>query len=170
MAAIDKYAGGSRQTLEVFTRDVYLYTTRAGVRDEIDRIVRAELTEEPTVVVAHSLGSVIAYSILRSDPRRLRVPLLVTLGSPLGIRVIRDQYRPLRFPRSVEASFNAFDKRNVVALYPLDLTNFPVMPEVENNGPIDNRTHDRHGIVGYLDSPVVADRILGALSYLSALP
>ena len=97
-------------------RDVYLYTTRQGVRDEIDRMVRSEITTEPTVVIGHSLGSVVAYNILRTDPRALRVPLYVTLGSPLAIRAIRDELRPLRFPQTVQTWYNAFDARDVVAL------------------------------------------------------
>lgn len=162
--AIDKHAGGVTQlTLETFMRDVFLYTTRAGVRDEIDRIVARELTEEPTVVVGHSLGSVVAYSILRSDPRSLNVPLYVTVGSPLAIRPIRDQFRPLRFPKSAQSWFNAFDKRDVVALYPLDNSNFPVATGIQNYADVKNHTENRHGIVGYLDDPKVAVQILDAL-------
>ena len=55
--ALDKYGGGiSSQAIETFIRDVYLYTNRSGVRDRIDRIVAGALTQEPSVVVAHSLG------------------------------------------------------------------------------------------------------------------
>ena len=164
LSAIDKHGGGMGQkTLEIFTRDVFLYTTRAGVRDEIDRIVASKITEEPTVVVGHSLGTVVSYSILSSDRRRLRVPLYVTVGSPLGVRSVRDQFRPLRSPPPVEAWYNAFDDRDVVALYRLDATNFPVRPSIENYGAVKNHTANRHGIVGYLDDPNVAKRILGAL-------
>ena len=68
LRAIDKNAGGlSQSTLETFTRDVFLYTTVPGIQDEIDRIVVAALTVEPSVVVAHSLGTVVAYHVLRSD-------------------------------------------------------------------------------------------------------
>jgi hypothetical protein len=165
LSAIDRYGGGMGQkTLEIFTRDVFLYTTRAGVRDEIDRIVASQMTEEPTVVVGHSLGTVVSYSILRSDRRRLRVPLYVTVGSPLGVRSVRDQFRPLRFPTPVDAWYNAFDDRDVVALYPLDAANFPVQPNIENHSAVKNHTSNRHGIVGYLDDPAVAKRILDALA------
>ena len=164
LSAIDKHGGGMGQkTLEIFTRDVFLYTTRAGVRDEIDRIVASKITEEPTVVVGHSLGTVVSYSILNSDRRRLLVPLYVTVGSPLGVRSVRDQFRPLRSPPPVEAWYNAFDDRDVVALYPLDAANFPVQPSIENYGAVKNHTANRHGIVGYLDDPNVAKRILGAM-------
>jgi hypothetical protein len=164
LRAIDRHGGGmSQKTLETFTRDVFLYTTRAGVRDEIDRIVAATLTDRPTVVVGHSLGSVVAYSVLRSDRRALRVPLFVTVGSPLAVRAVRDQFRPLRSPSPVAAWYNAFDTRDVVALYPLDAQNFPVQPAIENNAGVRNRTDNRHGIVGYLDNADVARRIVDAL-------
>jgi hypothetical protein len=166
LRALDRHGPGmSGKTVEIFTRDVFLYTTLAGVRDEIDRIVAPSITEAPTVVVGHSLGSVVAYNILRSDRRNLRVPLFVTLGSPLGISAIRDQFAPLRNPKPPVGSwYNAFDTRDVVALFPLDRTNFPVQPPVENNGNLRNGTDNRHGIVGYLNDATVARRILEPLS------
>jgi hypothetical protein len=153
----------SQNALEIFTRDVFLYTTRSGVRDEIDRIVTAALTEEPTIVVAHSLGSVVAYNILRTDTRSLKIPLFVTVGCPLGIRAISKNLRPLRYPRSADAWYNAFDDRDVVALFPLDQQNFPVVPEIENYAEVKNSTENRHGIIGYLDNKSVAKKILGGL-------
>ena len=134
------------------------------MRDEINRIVAAALTDQPTVVVGHSLGSVVAYSVLRSDTRTLRVPLFLTVGCPLGVRPIRDQFRPLRFPLPVSAWLNAFDRRDVVALYPLDGANFPVAPAIENYPDVKNSTDNRHGIDGYLDNVRVAQRILDALN------
>jgi hypothetical protein len=166
LRAIDKNGPGMNQkTLELFTRDVFLYSTRAGVRDEVDAIVAAALTEEPTVVVGHSLGSVVAYSVLRTDRRNLKIPLFLTIGSPLAVRGVRDQFKPLRPVRRVDNWFNAFDVRDVVALYPLDADNFPVQPPViENRNAVRNQTDNRHGIVGYLNDPEVARRILGAMS------
>jgi hypothetical protein len=164
IAALDKYAGGlNGHAIEAFTRDVFLYTRRAGVRDEVDRIVASSLTESPTVIVGHSLGSVVAYSILRRDRRALNVPALITVGSPLGVRAIRDGYRPLRYPGAVKDWFNAFDKRDVVALYPLDANNFPVTPAIRNVDHINNGTDNRHGISGYLEDSTIAREILDAL-------
>jgi hypothetical protein len=164
LRSIDKNGGGMNQaTLEIFTRDVFLYTSRAGLQAEINRLVAKLLTEEPTVVVGHSLGSVVTYSVLRNDTRALKVPLYVTVGCPLGVRAIRDQFRPLRFPDPVSAWFNAYDPRDVVALYPLDAANFPVTPAVENKGDVDNYTDNRHGIIAYLDDKVVAQRIISKL-------
>jgi len=52
-------------------------TARAAVADVIRR-------EAPTVVIAHSMGSIVAYETLWTDPN-LAVNLLVTIGSPLGL-------------------------------------------------------------------------------------
>jgi hypothetical protein len=164
LRTLDQHGGGLSQLgLEQFMRDVFLYTTRKRVQREIDGIVRALLTEQPTVVVGHSLGSVVAYNVLRSDHRRLRVPLFLTVGSPLGVRPIRRSLRPLEAPPNVDAWFNAYDRRDVVALYPLDGQNFPVTPAVENYNGVRNGTENRHGIVGYLDDDRVAARIVQAL-------
>jgi hypothetical protein len=128
--AIDKYGFGmSGKTIEAIMRDVYLYANRGGVRNQIDHIVNTLLTEEPTIVVGHSLGSVVAYNVLRTDTRKLQVPLFITVGCPLALRAIRDQFVPIGFPKPpVQGWSNAFDIRDIVALYPLDATNFPVNP------------------------------------------
>ena len=163
LRAIDKHGGGfGQRALEAFTRDVFLYCTRPGIRDAIDQIVASMLTEEPTVVVGHSLGSLVAYSVMLRDTRRLQIPEFITVGSPLGVRSVRDQFRPLRYP-PVDGWYNAYDPRDVVALYPLDAANFPVRPAIENNGTVKNQTPNRHGIAGYLNDANVAKKTLAVL-------
>jgi hypothetical protein len=162
--AIDRNAGGlSQSAIETFMRDVYLYTTHAGVRDAINQIVGAALNETPSVVIGHSLGSVVAYNVLRTDHRALKVQAYVTVGSPLAIRAIRDRFRPIGFPTPAKTWYNAFDPKDVVALYPLDAKNFPVNPAIENYASVLNATDDHHGIIGYLDDADVAKHILNAL-------
>jgi len=165
LRAIDKNSPGMNQlTLETFTRDVFLYTRRSLVRDKINAIVAAELTTQPTVVVGHSLGSVVAYDVLRNR-RDLRVPLFVTVGSPLAVRAVNDPLVPLRAVPNIGGWYNALDTRDVVALYPLDDANFPVQPPaIENYDRVRNWTENRHSIAGYLDDAAVAGHIIEALS------
>ena len=59
--------------------------------------------------------------------------------------------------------FNAMDKRDVVALYPLDSVHFPINPVTENKTDVQNETENRHGISGYLNDKEVAKRIYEAL-------
>lgn len=161
---IDGWGGGlSGAAIRQVLRDVYVYTTRGGVAAEVDGIVRDAITQESTVVVAHSLGTVVAYNVLRREGRNLDVPLLVTLGSPLGIAAVRRQLVPLKSPK-VGCWYNAFDRRDIVALNPLDEAHFPVAPPILNKSDVDNTTDNRHGISGYLSDPAVARRIHEAIS------
>ena len=155
--------GLTEKAIENFTRDVFLYLNRTEVQKSINKTIIDELTDEPTVIVAHSLGSVVAYNVLCTVTRKLNVPLLVTIGSPLGIQAIKKNFSPLRFPDSVGAWYNAFDKKDVVALRPLDSKNFPVEPKIENNSSIKNWTDNHHSAVGYLDDKNVCLKIVSAL-------
>jgi hypothetical protein len=165
--AIDKFRPGiSSGAIRLILRDVYVYSTRRGIADAIDEIIKNDILLAPTVVVAHSLGTVVAYNILRNDSRPLQVHKLVTVGSPLGIRAVRRTLVPLKSPKS-HAWFNAFDPRDIVALNPLDGANFPVSPAIHNKANVDNFTSNRHGVAGYLSDAVVAREIYEALSGVS---
>lgn len=173
MQALDRYVpGASAASIALATHDVYQYLKDDLVRDTIDEgVLGAFEPDVETVVVSHSLGTVVAYRLLRlfGQARGWRVPLFVTLGSPLGVQEVRDTVRkwaPHRCPECAQAWFNAFDDADVVALYPLDRYNFPVepqLPAIDNKGDVHNGTDNRHGITGYLDDPVIAKRIYDAL-------
>jgi hypothetical protein len=165
------FASGS--SIALFTHDVYQYLKNSGIRETIHDGVRAAFTPEvETVVVSHSLGTVVAYNLLRQQGHLLnwKVPMFITLGSPLAVAEIRKAIRalaPTRCPNCVSAWFNAMDERDVVALFPLDTSHFPLdpaMPAIENKRDIDNQTQNRHGISGYLDDEQVAKRIYVALT------
>jgi hypothetical protein len=149
--------GVSQSTIEVFLRDVFLYTQRPAVQRAIDAIVADVLKPDTAVVVGHSLGSVVAYNVLRAAARK--VPHYVTVGSPLGIRAIRKTLVPIGNPIGAKGWYNAYDTRDVVALYPLDRNNFDVDPAITNNGAVQNWTDNRHGIIGYLDDKDVAKAV-----------
>ncbi|UOG77655.1 hypothetical protein MTX78_24920 (plasmid) [Hymenobacter tibetensis] len=165
LRAVDRLPGLNSQLLTAFTRDVSVYLSYDGVRARVNDIVAATLsTTEPCVVLAHSLGTVVAYDILRERGASPQYPGLVTVGSPLGIRAIQRQLAtPLVSPPGVAHWFNAYDNHDVVALLPLDARYFNVTPAIENKSDVLNHTEDRHGIMGYLTDPVVARRIVEAL-------
>lgn len=163
--AIDKHVPGlSASFLEEFMRDVYLYCRFPKVRADIDGIVRAAITPEPSVVVAHSLGTVVAYNVLRNDQRSLTVPLFVTVGCPLAIRAIRKTLAPLTDPQPVGSWYNAFDPKDIVALNPLDTNGFSIGRSIENNGTVANFTENHHGIEGYLGDRILARRVTAELT------
>jgi hypothetical protein len=137
-------------------RDVYLYLNNAAARHAVDAIVGPTIRGN-CVVVAHSLGTVVAYRLLKTAVAPV-VPLFMTIGSPLGIGPIRQTVVPRRFPTPVKRWVNVFDDRDDVALYALGRGRFTVEPPnpIEDIGGIDNRTDNHHGIVEYLNKPAVA--------------
>jgi len=158
--------GSSSASVAVATNDVYQYLRNFGFQTTIDGGVTSAFdAAKETVVVSHSLGTVVAYRVLlaEADARGWRIPLHVTLGSPLGIRAISGRLAPLKRPAAVGTWFNAMDERDIVALYALTPDVFGVTPAIENKTDVDNHTANHHGIVGYLDDADVAQRIHAAL-------
>ncbi|WP_197979500.1 MULTISPECIES: S8 family peptidase [unclassified Sphingomonas] len=107
-----------------FLRDVndFLYDEkrRRVMRDALAS--RLESGGGPFVVVAHSQGSMIAYDVLRKlDPKKYQIPLLLTIGSPLGMQEVQDELRnwhdgPLGRPACVERWINVADRLDPVAI------------------------------------------------------
>jgi hypothetical protein len=145
------------------------------IRRKIDTGMMTAMTAGvESVVVSHSLGTVVAYTLLQREggTHNWNVPLFVTVGSPLAVNAIRNlapgvgEVGGNRTPACVTAWFNAMDGRDVVSLYPLDVEHFPLTPPdrpIENKTDVDNPTDNRHGISGYLGDPVVAKRIYDAV-------
>ncbi len=164
LRALEKIPGFSSFAVDAFTRDVFVYLTYPGVRAKIDSVVATCCGSAGCVVVAHSLGSIVAYNVLYKRAAVPQAPRFITVGSPLGITAVRSRIeRPLRSPPCVAHWFNAYDDRDVVALVPLDSSTFDVTPAIENKSDVKNFTDNRHGIDGYLADPIVAQRIASAL-------
>lgn len=167
LRAIDRFVPfGSGASVALATKDVYRYLKDPKLRKRIDDgICDAFEPGVPTVVVGHSLGTVVSYNVLRkyAEQNGWVVPFYITLGSPLGVTAIKDELAPLKHPQGVGRWFNAMDERDVVALYPLSGMHFPIDPGIENKTNVRNHTRNRHGIAGYLDDEEVAKRIHDAL-------
>jgi hypothetical protein len=93
---------------------------RTAVRDAVAATIAAH---RPRAVIAHSLGSVVAYETLWHRPD-LKVDLLLTIGSPLGMpHVVQDRLDPPLDPRTgrgaippgVTTWLNVADKGDLVA-------------------------------------------------------
>jgi hypothetical protein len=101
----------------------YLASDRAAARVKSrDAVADTIRRRRPRVVIAHSLGSVVAYEALWANPE-LEVELLITLGSPLGMRnVVFERLLPAplaglgRRPPNVARWVNIADKDDIVAI------------------------------------------------------
>jgi len=142
--------------------DVFAYFF-GGLKEQMRQIVRDALAgvDQPVIVIGHSLGSIIAYDVLREQSSSsLEVPLFVTVGSPLGITEVQDVVeRPLEVPASVAAWRNASDSRDLVAL---DHTIRPeyAPPEKCTDTYVVNDSENHHGIGEYLRAVAVRQPIL----------
>lgn len=77
-----------------FDRTVDMVTTMTTVPDLWEQVgarLRAVITPETEVLVGHSLGSVVSYRALCRNPD-WPIRTLVTLGSPLGQSMVRNQF------------------------------------------------------------------------------
>jgi hypothetical protein len=161
---IDKrLTGVATYTIDRFLRDVYLYVSDRNVTRAINKIVTDKLTDEPTVVVSHSLGTVVAYKVLLEQPQR-KLRRHITVGSPLGLKSISSKLGVLKYPTADLPWYNAYDEGDIVALNPLTDPWFKTDPAINNYNRIRNQTDNRHGIVGYLNDVTVAKCIAEAVS------
>ncbi|MFI6322770.1 CHAT domain-containing protein [Nonomuraea sp. NPDC050556] len=105
-----------------FVRETAVYLDSPARRERAREEVAATIARErPYLVVAHSLGSVVAYEALWAHPE-LQVDLLVTTGSPLGLDPI---FERLGFgrgakPPGVDTWINRSDPDDIIA-FPADL-------------------------------------------------
>ena len=86
----------SEKLTRAFLRDVHDFLFDAKKRDAMEQtlIDRLSAGGGPFVIVAHSQGTMIAYEVLRHlDPAKVQVPLLVTIGSPLGLQEVQDVFK-----------------------------------------------------------------------------
>ncbi|MET7484085.1 hypothetical protein [Streptomyces sp. NPDC005538] len=116
------FAAMAEHLMILSARQVRRYFTEPDIREEIgDRLVK-EVTDDTEVIVAHSLGSVVAYETLCAHPEWSDLTL-VTLGSPLAVRgTVFDRLVPpprdglARWPAPVKAWTNIADGGDLVAL------------------------------------------------------
>lgn len=164
--ALDHIPVFNSRLIDATTRDVYVYFTCAGVRAQIDKVIAYALGEGPCVVLAHSLGTVVTCNVLRPWAATPRYPKLVTVGSSLGSRAIKQLATPLISPPCIGQWFNAYDDRDIVALVPLDAQTLNITPLIENKRDVLNFTENRHGVEGYLTDLAVAQQVVQGLQNL----
>lgn len=103
-------------------KQVYRYFHDDSIRQAARASIEKWVNDDTRLIVAHSLGSVVAYEALCANPQ-WPVQHLITLGSPLGIRnLIFDALQPApqrelgAWPGNVQHWTNISDSGDVVAL------------------------------------------------------
>ena len=122
------FAGVGDRFLIGDLKQVHWYLTNHEVRSVVQYAVISVITDDTTVVIGHSLGSVVAYEVLCAQ-RFPGVRSFVTLGSPLGLpNLIFDRIQPEplppgaavrgHWPGTVKAWTNITDSGDIVASVP----------------------------------------------------
>lgn len=116
------FAGQLEKVMISDLKQVYRYFHDDSIRNAARASIEKRVTNDTRVIVAHSLGSVVAYEALCAHPE-WPVRHFITLGSPLGIRnLIFDALHPApkrelgAWPGNVLHWTNISDSGDIVAL------------------------------------------------------
>ncbi|MCX5256723.1 alpha/beta hydrolase [Streptomyces canus] len=149
------------------------YLARAELDDgrTLDERIRGRVLSfldetRPTVVIAHSLGSVVALEALHQH--RGPIPLLVTVGSPIGMRTVvhpRLRPQPPATPDCVGRWLNYWDRDDIIA--PRPWLERDVLPNTGGCQPVSDRVDSDgiwvHTATKYLSQASVAGPVVEAL-------
>ena len=166
-----------RDALESKYPDLHRYrhhpVTRHDVQEQLREALRtAHAQSRDIMLIAHSMGTIVAYDVLRRAGRTLpglRVSHFVTLGSPLGLGGIGEIVAgPLRVPDCVARWSNLADPRDYAAEWNTRLSNdyranragVVVSDRLVTNGYVNTQGRPNpHKIYGYLRTPEMSELI-----------
>jgi hypothetical protein len=149
-----------RRLVSVFCREVHAYLDDQERRSAARAVVADTITRTGArVVLAHSLGSVLAYETLWAHPH-LQVDLLITLGSPLALPdVVFDRLDPAPTdamgsrPPGVRRWINIADPGDIIAI-PRGLAGF--FHGIDADLTTTAGVFNAHKATGYLSCPATA--------------
>lgn len=188
-----KLMGFHQRTAELLKRicdDIERYIQEP----ELPRAIRQRLHEKllahrgrPIVLIAHSVGSVIAYEVLRElealdeldagsgDPNEPWIRAFYTMGSPLGFPYITHQLcqtcGPNRVPTNVGAWVNLADRRDPATLdvhlhddFPCNPNGTGIQDDLVINAYLDPAgARNTHKVFGYLRTPELSRHLAAVL-------
>lgn len=144
----------------------YQYLRKPHVASAVDAKVRPALARGPAVVVAHSLGTVVSFKLMRElagAGAAPDVPLYVTCGSPLTLSTVQRAVQPpFATPQRVARWLNVRDPDDFISL---DRSLVPPLypGPIENRSDFENPGEDAHAIPGYLSYAPLARAVADAL-------
>jgi hypothetical protein len=161
--------------------DLRDYYGKSDVRNRVrNRLAHAlqRHTDNRVCLLAHSMGSIIAYDVLRMlEQHSPGIDHFVTIGSPLGLPVVtqhvREEFSNTLVPQHVRQWTNLADPRDKIALdcslandYRPTPGGIRVQDDLVRNDYVDRAgKNDQHNGYGYLRTPELSDivhRFLGA--------
>jgi hypothetical protein len=136
----------ANERMELHLRDMLRYTrNRNDIAEHIRQMLKTPLraaveARRPILLIAHSMGSVIAYDSLwqmaYNERDHVRVDLLLTMGSPLGQRYIQRRLQGFaedgerRYPNNIQRWTNLAAVGDLTAIDPVLGDDFGEMVEL----------------------------------------
>ena len=157
----------ARRLYERFLPDLHRYFfsgQREPVRERLREQLNAAPGDAPVCLIAHSMGSIIALDVIIAGSRRIET--LITIGSPLGLEVVKEQIGVNEAVKQglsskIDHWFNLYDRLDVVALDSDLADDFVPMPvhDVRVRNEFVNKEDERnyHKSYGYLRSPEMGE-------------
>jgi len=161
--------------------DLREYHNNPDVRITLRKIVKDAIKarkDKRITVIAHSMGSIIAYDAMRelgNEDITCNVQNFITIGSPLGLPIvagyIRKEWKNLRTPSIVRKWINLADRRDPVAFdthlnddYEPNDAGVKIQDDLIINNYVDPQgKHKHHKIYGYLRCPEMSELIRGIM-------
>jgi hypothetical protein len=171
--------GAFRDAMQTRMPDLHSYrhddSLRKAVQERLMKRLRAARRwRRPVMLIAHSMGSIIAYDVLRDagvTMPRLRVSHFVTVGSPLGLAEFDGVVEgPLCIPDCVERWSNFADPKDPIARwdafpskdYQTNSQGVTISDHLVINGYVSpSGKANAHKIYGYLRTPEMSELIAG---------
>lgn len=175
------------ERMELHLRDLRRYATNKNdIAEHIRQMLKVPLraaveAQRPILLIAHSMGSVIAYDSLwqmaHNHRDHVRIDVLLTMGSPLGQDFIqrrlqgKSEIGERRYPNSIRRWFNLTSVGDLTAIDPTLADDFGEMVELGVASSIEDvELHNYfrldgelnvHAEYGYLANDVTAKIITG---------
>lgn len=153
-----------KQTLRQLVNQMGRYLTDGDLRSDVRARLEAVVTDRTRVVIAHSMGTVVAYETLCRHPE-WAVETLITIGSPLGGDWLFHHLEPEpddgvgAWPGSIERWYNVASVGDQACEEPELANRFG--PRVVDRG-VDNG-HRAHDPEPYLNAPTTGHLLADAL-------
>ncbi len=159
--------------------DLHLYRTDEDLRRAVQarllkRLRSARRWRRKVMLIAHSMGSIVAYDVLRDAQvtvKGLDIERFVTVGSPLGLAELRTVVQgPLGVPECVARWTNFSDPKDPVSSWDASIAGdykpnsrgVTVSDRLVVNGYVSPAGKaNPHKIYGYLRTPEISDSIAG---------
>jgi hypothetical protein len=163
--------------LDIYFSEKMIHNKNANelIKDRLIRILRKHQGDR-ILLIAHSMGSIVAYDVLRQLSGELKIDTFVTMGSPLGLPFIKnkfvhssqeelDQDPVVKAPDAIQTNwFNLSDLDDKVAVnynladdYIANSRGIGVTDLVVSNNYEIGGQKNHHKVFGYLRTPEMAD-------------